>query len=165
MVTFRWKYLTAILFVFALSSAAGSAFAETQTVTGTDGANGSGFGGSGAGEIVPALSRVAIVGIPDLNVAQFEATEMAVLTAVIEPEILEVRSPDDFESAFTIAKTRHAQAGILLSSPLVFVSSKRIGEIGIAKRLPLISLFSEFPKSGGLISYGSARSARSRLPC
>ena len=30
----------------------------------------------------------------------------------------------------------------------------QIGELAIAKRLPLISLFDVFPKSGGLISYG-----------
>ena len=52
------------------------------------------------------------------------------------------------------ARTRHVEAGILLSSPLVFQSSKQIGELAIAKRLPLISLFGEFPKAGGLIAYG-----------
>ena len=52
------------------------------------------------------------------------------------------------------ARTRHVEAGILLSSPLVFVSSKQIGELALAKRLPLISLFAEFPKAGGLIAYG-----------
>ena len=67
---------------------------------------------------------------------------------------MEVRGADDFEGVFEVAKTRHAEAGILLSSPLVFFSSKLIGELAIAKRLPLISLFGEFPKSGGLLAYG-----------
>jgi putative tryptophan/tyrosine transport system substrate-binding protein len=31
---------------------------------------------------------------------------------------------------------------------------REIGEIAIAKRLPLISLFGEFPKAGGFIAYG-----------
>jgi putative tryptophan/tyrosine transport system substrate-binding protein len=65
-----------------------------------------------------------------------------------------VRGADDFEGALEAAKTRHVEAGILLSSPLVFVASKQIGELALAKRLPLISLFAEFPKSGGLIAYG-----------
>ena len=78
----------------------------------------------------------------------------------LKAEIIEVRSPDDFEGAFEVAKTRHAEAGILLSSPLVFVSSKQIGELAIAKRLPLISLFSEFPKAGGL---DCLRAERSRV--
>jgi len=49
---------------------------------------------------------------------------------------------------------RHVEAGILLSSPLVYASSKLIGELALAERLPLISLFGEFPKNGGLIAYG-----------
>jgi putative tryptophan/tyrosine transport system substrate-binding protein len=36
----------------------------------------------------------------------------------------------------------------------VFNSSKQIGELALAKGLPLISLFGEFPKAGGLIAYG-----------
>ena len=36
----------------------------------------------------------------------------------------------------------------------MFVFSKQIGELAIAQRLPLISLFAEFPKAGGLMAYG-----------
>jgi putative ABC transport system substrate-binding protein len=67
---------------------------------------------------------------------------------------MEVRVPDDFERALEAARTRHVEAGILLSSPLVFLSSKQIGELAIAKRLPLISLFVEFPQVGGFMAYG-----------
>ena len=105
-------------------------------------------------EIVPRLSRIAIFGIPGLNAAQFAATETVVRALALEAEIMEVRVADDFEQALEAARTRHVEAGILLSSPLVFVASKQIGELALAKRLPLISLFAEFPKSGGLIAYG-----------
>ena len=69
---------------------------------------------------------------------------------------MEMRVADDFEHALEAARAKHAEAGILLSSPLVFSASKQIGELAIAKRLPLISLFGEFPvpKAGGLIAYG-----------
>jgi putative ABC transport system substrate-binding protein len=105
-------------------------------------------------EIVPRLSRIAIFGIPGLNAPQFAATETAVRALALEAEIMEVRVADDFERALEAARTKHAEAGILLSSPLVFVSSKQIGELAMAKRLPLISLFGEFPKAGGFIAYG-----------
>jgi putative ABC transport system substrate-binding protein len=105
-------------------------------------------------EIVPRLSHIAIFGIPGLNAAQFAATETAVQALALEAEIMEVRVADDFEQALEAARTRHVEAGILLSSPLVFDRSKQIGELALAKRLPLISLFAEFPKSGGLIAYG-----------
>ena len=67
---------------------------------------------------------------------------------------MEVRVADDFKRALEAARTKHVEAGILLSSPLVFFASKQIGELSIAKRLPLISLFGEFPKVGGFIAYG-----------
>ena len=85
---------------------------------------------------------------------QFAATETAVRALALEAEIIEVRSPDDFEGALGAATTKQVEAGILLSSPLIFIYSKQIGELALAKRLPLISLFAEFPKSGGFIAYG-----------
>ena len=105
-------------------------------------------------EIVPRLSRIAVFGIPGQNEAQFRATETAVRALALEAEVMEIRVADDFEQAFEGARAKHAEAGILLSSPLVFVSSKQIGEIALAKRLPLIFILAVFPKSGGLISYG-----------
>ena len=105
-------------------------------------------------EIVPGRSRIAISGIPGLNVAQFEAAQTAVESVGIEVKIIEVQVADDFERALEAARTKHVDAGILLSSPLVYGASKQIGELAIAKRLTLISLFAVFPQSGGLISYG-----------
>jgi putative tryptophan/tyrosine transport system substrate-binding protein len=105
-------------------------------------------------EIVPRLSRIAIFGIPGLNAAQFAATEAAVRALALEAEVMEVRIADDFEQALEAARIKHVDAGILLSSPLVFNSSKQIGELALAKRLSLISLFAEFPRAGGLIAYG-----------
>ena len=52
------------------------------------------------------------------------------------------------------ARIRSVEAGILLLSPLVFVASKQIAELALARRLPLICLFGEFPKFSGLIAYG-----------
>jgi putative tryptophan/tyrosine transport system substrate-binding protein len=72
----------------------------------------------------------------------------------VEAEIMEVRVADDFERALEAAAIRRLQAGVLLSSPLVFETSKRIGELARAKRFPLISLLGQFPRAGGLISYG-----------
>jgi putative ABC transport system substrate-binding protein len=105
-------------------------------------------------EIVPRLSRIAIVGIPELNAAQFAATETVARALALEAEIIEVQVADDFERALEAARIKHVDAGILLPSPLVFISSKQIGELAIAQRLPLISLFAEFPKAGGLMAYG-----------
>ena len=105
-------------------------------------------------EVLPRLSRVAVFGVPGLNAPQFAATETAARAFAVETEIMEVRVLDDFEGALEAARTRHVEAGILLSSPFVFVSSKQISELALAKRLPLISLFGQFPNTGGLLAYG-----------
>jgi putative ABC transport system substrate-binding protein len=105
-------------------------------------------------EIVPHVSRVAIFGVPGLNTPQFKATETAARAFNVKTEIMEVQIPGDFEGAMEAARARHVEAGILLSSPLVFVFSKQIVEIALAKRLPFISLFGEFAKAGGLLAYG-----------
>ena len=105
-------------------------------------------------EMVPGLSHIAIFGVPGLNAAQFAAAAAAVRAVGVEAEIIEVQVPDDWGRALEAAKTRQVEAGILLSSPLVFVSSKQIGELALANRLPLISLFGEFPKAAGFMAYG-----------
>jgi putative ABC transport system substrate-binding protein len=76
-------------------------------------------------EIVPGLSRLAVFGIPGLNAAQFAATESAA------------------------CRSRYP-----VVIPLMFQSSKLIAELALAKRLPLISLFADFPRNGGLMAYG-----------
>ena len=103
---------------------------------------------------VPGLSRIAIFGIPGLNAPQFKAAEAAARIFNIAAESMEVRVADDIEGAMEAARAQHVEAGILLSSPLVFVFSKQIGELALAKGLPLISLFEAFPKNGGLLAYG-----------
>jgi putative ABC transport system substrate-binding protein len=105
-------------------------------------------------EIFPRLSRLAIIGVPGLNAVQFAATEAAAKAVGVEAEILEVRSFDEFEGAMETARTRHANAGVLLSSPLVYSYLKEIAELARAKQLPLICLFPGFSKLGGLMAYG-----------
>jgi putative tryptophan/tyrosine transport system substrate-binding protein len=70
-------------------------------------------------EIIPRLSRIAIFGVPGLNEAQFAAAKTAVQALRLAGEIIEVRSPDDLEGTLAAATTKHAEAGILLSSPLM----------------------------------------------
>jgi putative ABC transport system substrate-binding protein len=97
---------------------------------------------------------MAVFGVPGLNALQFKATETSARAFNIEAEIAEVQVPDDFAGAMEAARARHVEAGILLSSPLAYAFSRQIGELALAKRLPLISLFDVFPKNGGLLAYG-----------
>ena len=104
-------------------------------------------------EVLPRLSRIAIFGVPGLNALQFTATETAARALTIQSEIIEVRSLDHLERALETAK-QGALKPVSLQSPLAFNTSKQFAGLALAKRLPLISLFAEFPKFGGLIAYG-----------
>src|SRR5215470_2754961 len=62
-------------------------------------------------EIVPRLSRIAILGIPGLNAPQFAATETAARALGLEAEVTEVRVADDFERALEGARTKPCRCG------------------------------------------------------
>jgi putative ABC transport system substrate-binding protein len=113
-------------------------------------------------EVFPQVARVAILGDPAINSPQFAATAAAARAFAVQPESIEVRVFDDFASALEAAKTKRAEAGILLSSPLVFSHVRQIAELAIEKRLPIISLFGEFPKTGGFMAYGPSLPAAFR---
>jgi putative tryptophan/tyrosine transport system substrate-binding protein len=105
-------------------------------------------------EIVPELSRVAVLGDPVLNAPQFQATEVAARTMAIHLQSLEIRTPKDFKGALETAGRGRARAVLLLSSPLVFTHRTQIGALAVEKRLPAVSMFVEFAEAGGLMAYG-----------
>jgi putative ABC transport system substrate-binding protein len=43
---------------------------------------------------------------------------------------------------------------VVLSSPLIFGQRSQIADLALKVRLPAISLFTLFPRSGGLMAYG-----------
>jgi putative tryptophan/tyrosine transport system substrate-binding protein len=105
-------------------------------------------------QVFPRISRVAIFGVPGLNALQFAVTERAARALALEAEIIEIRGPHDFDRALAAAAAKHLEAGVLLSSPLVFGVGLQIGEIAIADRIALISLFDAFPRAAGFMAYG-----------
>ena len=67
---------------------------------------------------------------------------------------LEVRSLDDFESAFARAKRERAQALITTPGPLINTQQRQVLDFAAKNRLPAIYHTSEFVEAGGLMSYG-----------
>ena len=68
---------------------------------------------------------------------------------------LEVRGPDDFESAFKAAKGGGAEALIVISNPLSNTHRVRIVDLAAKNRLPAIYPSTDFVEGGGLMSYGA----------
>jgi putative tryptophan/tyrosine transport system substrate-binding protein len=68
-------------------------------------------------------------------------------------ETIEVLTASDLEGAFS-AKRGGADSLVMLSSPLIAANVRKEAELAILHNLPVITLFSDFPRAGGLIAYG-----------
>ncbi len=108
-------------------------------------------------EVVPRLSRVAILWAPEARTGprKFKEADLAARSLGLKLQSLEVRSRDDFESAFRVATRVRAQALIPFRSPLTVTWGKFISSLAIENRLPVIYDDREFMKSEGFMSYGT----------
>jgi putative ABC transport system substrate-binding protein len=105
-------------------------------------------------EAKPTLTAVAVLWDFNVGEVQFRATEAAVRVAGATLLSLPVRQSKDFENAFERAVHERADAVAVLSSPLIFGQRAEIADLALKSRLATISLFTLFPRSGGLMAYG-----------
>jgi putative ABC transport system substrate-binding protein len=107
-------------------------------------------------EIVPKLSRVAVLG----NASQPghpQALKEINLSADgfgVQVQYLEVRGPKDIETAFRAASEEHANAVLVLGSPIVFAQRSQLADLAVKNRLPAIYARPEYVEDGGLVFYG-----------
>jgi putative ABC transport system substrate-binding protein len=102
----------------------------------------------------PKLSRIAVLWDPVTGSVQVDSFRKAAASLNIQLEILEVRRPSDFQGAFSIGIERGVQAMVMLSSPLISANVKMLAELSVRHRLPAITLFPDFARTGGLMAYG-----------
>lgn len=107
-------------------------------------------------EADPRLSRVAVLWNPAAPPygPGMKQIEVAARSLGVQVQPVEVRSPGDFEGAFSAITQRHAN-GLFVPEDLMF--SVRRGEVtlfALRSRLPTISSFREFVHAGGLMAYG-----------
>jgi putative tryptophan/tyrosine transport system substrate-binding protein len=83
-------------------------------------------------------------------------------TLGIEVLSLEVRGPDDFDSAFEAARGLRPDALITVEDPLTGDHRMRIAEFTARQQLPSLHGIREFVVAGGLMSYGPSLADLSR---
>ena len=76
------------------------------------------------------------------------------MTLKIRLQTIAIRSIDDFEGAFAAAAQEHAEAVVILSSPLVGRHPNELARLAARRRLPTISMFKELARAGGLFACG-----------
>ena len=110
-------------------------------------------------EVVPTISRVGILLDADAPIAgsELKGYEAAASAVKIQIQSLEVRSPNpDFLGAFDAAVKERASALIAVRISLINLNAKRIADLAIKNRLPLMNEASQFVETGGLMSYANS---------
>jgi putative ABC transport system substrate-binding protein len=108
-------------------------------------------------EIVPQLTRVAVLGDPSSpsHAPQWRETESAAQLLGVAVQSVEVREPNpDFAGAFAAITRYGAEALMTLSQPLIVVHRKQIVDFSATRRMPAMFHTQEFSEAGGLMSYG-----------
>ena len=67
---------------------------------------------------------------------------------------MEVTSTDKYERAFKDAIQARSSAVAVTQGPLTISNQKRIADLAIKNRLPMITTRADLVESGGLMSYG-----------
>jgi ABC-type uncharacterized transport system substrate-binding protein len=115
-------------------------------------------------EAAPGVRRVAILWNPAYS-ERFSAnfrfwssdwTEMRAAAQVLGMTLqsVEIRGPNDFDTAFSAMTRERADALIAFSDPLIVLHRRRIADLAAKNRLPVMYPSREVVDAGGLMSYG-----------
>jgi putative ABC transport system substrate-binding protein len=110
-------------------------------------------------DVVPGVSRVAALLHPkaysDRTMAGvLNEVEVAARTLGLRLQMVPAAGPDDIVGAFAAMTAEHADALLVMPSPMLFGEYKRIVSIAASSRLPAVGAAREFVDLGGLMSYG-----------
>jgi putative ABC transport system substrate-binding protein len=105
-------------------------------------------------EVAPALADVGVVWDATIGAIQFREVEAAMHASGVTLQSLPIQDVEDIKNAIERAAHARAQALIVLTSPLIFNQRSQIADLALKGRLPMISIFTVFPRVGGLMAYG-----------
>jgi ABC-type uncharacterized transport system substrate-binding protein len=105
-------------------------------------------------EIAPAIARVGVMWNPDHVDPEYREVQSAAKTLGTQVRSLEVRSADDFDTAFDAATNDRIQALMPITSRLMLINRARIIEFSRRHQLLLASGFGPWAREGALLSYG-----------
>lgn len=116
--------------------------------------------------IIEDLTAAGIAVVP--NDARFSGNWRAIEAAARAGSVqltptIEIRQPDELDTAFTLAVKERAGGVLVLASPFLSSHAQRIAALALNARLPAIYEHRGFVEAGGLMSYGPDHRAIFRL--
>ena len=114
-------------------------------------------------ELLPNISRVALLRNASRKGTEehLREAEVAARKLGLQLQSLEVRQPEDIETAFRAAEKGRAEAPIVVAAGLG-AQRDRIISLAAQKRLPIIASSDSYVRAGGLMSYSTDRSEQQR---
>jgi putative tryptophan/tyrosine transport system substrate-binding protein len=110
-------------------------------------------------EVVPGLSRVAVIWDTTGTRNQVASLQEAARALGLKATILELRGrPGGLDAVVSAARASGAQGLVLMASPGITVVQAQLAKLALQHRLPGIYYNPGFAEAGGLLAYGPARS-------
>ena len=115
-------------------------------------------------EAVPRASRIALLWNSDnpWHSVAVKGLQARSRSLGLQLQVLEVRGPSAFESAFNAMTTERAQAVLVLADPMMFAHRQRLADLSIRHRLPMMSNVRKYAEAGSFMSYWADRADLSR---
>ena len=114
-------------------------------------------------EVIPKVYRVAVLAYRGAAMqTSIKETEAAAQSLRLRLQLLEVKGPDEIESAFDAAIKKHADALVQIQAAVLEPHQQRIIDLAAKKRLPAMYNSRSDVEVGGLLSYGPDREDMNR---
>ena len=117
-------------------------------------------------EIVPAARDFAVLvnpTSPALAKAQANDLQAAARALGRQLHVLQASTDSDFDTVFANLSQLKAAGLVISSDSFFFIRSERLAALAVRHEVPAVFGFSEFPKAGGLMSYGASVTAQDRM--
>jgi putative ABC transport system substrate-binding protein len=108
-------------------------------------------------EAVPTAKRLAVLWNPNNTINKLELKEATTAAEALGliPLPIEIRLLEDIDGAFVAMTSQHADAALVLSSPLTFPNRSQIVKSALKARMPTLgAALREYAQTGVLMSYG-----------
>jgi putative ABC transport system substrate-binding protein len=107
-------------------------------------------------EIVPGISSIGVLANPVVSYLPFEEdTRQAAQALGLALVVRQVREPGELDKAIHQMKAEGAQAVFVLPDLMFAHEAKRIADLAVAERLPLMAWGGWFTEAGGLMAYSA----------
>jgi putative ABC transport system substrate-binding protein len=100
------------------------------------------------------VSRIMILHDPSTGPAELAAAETAVRALALEPDVVAISDPGQFEEIFARSVARGVNGIATTASPFFNFHRKRLIDLAMRYRLPSIWEGTAYVRDGGLLSYG-----------